>query len=126
MATLNHSGEEKRIFLKGAPESVIARCSAEMDQEGKTRELDAERWASVQEDLAGEGFRLLAIADKDAPDDLGDDLDMDDVKEDFTLLGVAAIMDPPRPEAIDAVEECHRAGIRVKMITGDHLLTATV
>lgn len=126
MATLNHSGEEKRIFLKGAPESVIARCSAEMDQEGKTRELDAERWASVQEDLAGEGFRLLAIADKDAPDDLGDDLDMDDVKEDFTLLGVAAIMDPPRPEAIDAVEECRRAGIRVKMITGDHLLTATV
>ena len=126
MATLNHSGEEKRIFLEGAPESVIARCSAEMDQEGKTRELDAERWASVQEDLAGEGFRLLAIADKDAPDDLGDDLDMDDVKEDFTLLGVAAIMDPPRPEAIDAVEECHRAGIRVKMITGDHLLTATV
>jgi len=126
MATLNHSGEEKRIFLEGAPESVIARCSAEMDQEGKTRELDAERWASVQEDLAGEGFRLLAIADKDAPDDLGDDLDMDDVKEDFTLLGVAAIMDPPRPEAIDAVEECRRAGIRVKMITGDHLLTATV
>ena len=125
MATLNESGTVRRIYLKGAPEAVIGRCKTEMDLNGKTSSLDRERWVRSQEELAGDGFRILAVAEKEPDRTTGDDLSLEDVEGDFTLLGLAAIMDPPRPEAIAAVEECRRAGIRVKMITGDHSMTAS-
>ena len=124
MATLNKSGDERRIFLKGAPEAVIGRCEKEMDLDGGKVDLNREKWERCQDKLAGEGFRVLAIAEKDPGGDIGDNIGPTDVEEGFALLGLAAIMDPPRPEAIEAVEECKRAGIRVKMITGDHSMTA--
>jgi len=124
MATLNESVNERRVFLKGAPEAVLGRCEKEMDREGKAIDLDRGQWERAQDDLAGQGFRILAVAEKEPDKSTGDDLTLEDVEGGFTLLGLAAIMDPPRPEAKEAVEECKRAGIRVKMITGDHSMTA--
>ncbi|MDT8284782.1 MAG: HAD-IC family P-type ATPase, partial [Thermovirgaceae bacterium] len=124
MATLNDSVNERRIFIKGAPEAVLGRCEKEMDREGNAIDLDKGQWELFQDDLAGEGFRILAVAEKEPGKSTMDDLGFEDVEGGFTLLGLAAIMDPPRPEAKEAVEECRRAGIRVKMITGDHSMTA--
>lgn len=123
MATLNESGGERKVFLKGAPEAVLDRCDSQMKQDGGTEEIDRSDWEKRSEDLADEGFRLLAVAMAERSSG-SDDLTFDDVEEGFTLLGFAAIMDPPRPEAIEALEKCKNAGIRVKMITGDHARTA--
>ncbi|HCP07522.1 MAG TPA: carbonate dehydratase, partial [Synergistaceae bacterium] len=117
MATLNESGGERKVFLKGAPEAVLDRCDSQMKQDGGTEEIDRSDWEKRSEDLADEGFRLLAVAMAERSSG-SDDLTFDDVEEGFPLLGFAAIMDPPRPEAIEALEKCKNAGIRVKMITG--------
>src|SRR5690606_4963581 len=74
-------------------------------------------------DLAAQGLRLLALACKRAAP-LGERLSVADTETGYTLLALAGIIDPPREEAMRAVAECHRAGIRVKMITGDHAETA--
>jgi magnesium-transporting ATPase (P-type) len=122
MATLNEGEGKRMIFLKGAPEAVLERCSRQASIDGDTGELDREFWSDRAEELAGEGFRLLAIASGDAGD--RDELTMNQVEGELTFLGLTAIIDPPRPEAIEAVKKCREAGIRVKMITGDHALTA--
>lgn len=123
MATLNESDGNRKVFLKGAPEAVLPRCDSQMQENGQMEELDEGLWERLSGDLADEGFRLLAVAIAD--DASGKDvIDFGDVEKGFTLIGFAAIMDPPRPEAIEAVEECRRAGIQVKMITGDHARTA--
>ncbi len=114
----------RTIFLKGAPEAVLERSSQEMTARGESAPLDAGSWSERADALAGEGFRLLAVAAKPF-DGEGDDLTFDHVAEGFTLLGMTAIIDPPRPEAIEAVQACRKAGIRVKMITGDHARTAS-
>jgi magnesium-transporting ATPase (P-type) len=124
MATLNDTGNERRIFLKGAPETVLKRCDRQTAADGSTGDLEPDRWRERAEALAGEGFRLLAVAEAAAGDVRGDEIPPDRLEGGFSLLGFAAITDPPRPEAIEAVEECRRAGIRVKMITGDHARTA--
>lgn len=125
MATLNESGGNRKVFLKGAPEAVLPRCDSQMQESGQMEEIDEGLWERLSGDLADEGFRLLAVAIAD--DASGkDDIDFDDVEKGFTLIGFAAIMDPPRPEAIEAVEECRRAGIQVKMITGDRARTAAI
>ena len=73
--------------------------------------------------MAAEGMRTLAIAVKQLPS-INHELGHGDVGDQLVLLGIVGIIDPPRDEAIEAVEVCHNAGIRVKMITGDHALTA--
>ena len=85
--------------------------------------LQEETWHRRVEEVAGEGYRMLGLAVRQVPEDHGD-LSMEDMDEGFVFLGLAGLIDPPRPEAIEAVEECRRAGIQVKMITGDHALTA--
>lgn len=74
--------------------------------------------------FAAEGMRVLAIAARDLPTPLDHPLSLDDLSSGFTLLGLQAMIDPPRPEALAAVAACHRAGMVVKMITGDHPATA--
>jgi len=123
MATLNDSpGGEHFIFLKGAPERVLERCAQQRGGAGDD-ELNAAHWNQAMEHVARRGERLLALAVKEVPNSQNS-IDFDDVKEGFVLLGLTGIIDPPRDESIEAVRSCQRAGITVKMITGDHALTA--
>ncbi|WP_017925825.1 cation-transporting P-type ATPase [Thioalkalivibrio sp. HL-Eb18] len=124
MATLHHDHDgHARIFLKGAPERVLELCDQVRTGEGAD-DLDREAWHQAMEAIAARGQRLLAIASREVPPDQRE-LNFDHVEEGgFALLALVGIIDPPREEAIQAVAECREAGIRVKMITGDHLATA--
>ncbi len=133
MATLHHDhagnhggngggGGHAFAFVKGAPEAVLLRCNRQR-QGGDDRPLDIAYWHKRIEALAAEGMRVLALAF--APLPAGKTaLDFADVEGALTLLALAGIMDPPREEAIRAVAACQGAGVRVKMITGDHAVTA--
>jgi len=120
MATLHHDHEGCAfVFLKGAPERVLELCLGEADG----RELDPSSWHRRMEAAARDGHRLLALAWAEVPPGTTS-LRMGDLSRRFRLLGIAGMIDPPRPEAIEAVAQCRRAGVGVKMITGDHLVTA--
>ncbi|WP_372865531.1 cation-transporting P-type ATPase [Spongiibacter sp.] len=124
MATLHHNHERQAsVFVKGAPEQLIAMCSQQLNADASTAELDAAYWTAQADSIAAMGQRVLALAAKVVPADKTV-LEHDDVVDSLTLLGLVGMIDPPRPEAISAVAECHRAGILVKMITGDHAQTA--
>jgi magnesium-transporting ATPase (P-type) len=124
MATLDLTPEgERQVFVKGAPDRLLDRCSAQIDGQGAVAPLDRAYWEQAVDDLGNEGLRVLAAARRDAPA-TGDDLSLEDLDEGLVLCGLVGIVDPPRPEAIDAIETSHRAGIQVKMITGDHAGTA--
>ncbi|MDT8441383.1 MAG: cation-transporting P-type ATPase [Desulfuromonadales bacterium] len=123
MATLHHDHRgEKTIYLKGAPERVLQMCSRQRGEDG-AEELDHAFWERTAGELAGSGERVLALASKAASADLHE-LTFADVDDGLTLLGLVGIFDAPRKEAIEAVALCKRAGIGVKMITGDHVRTA--
>jgi magnesium-transporting ATPase (P-type) len=124
MATLNTTPDGKHvILLKGAPDRVMDRCNTQMDRDGSPQPMDREFWDAGVERLGGEGLRVLAAAVLPADQD-SSTLDHKDLTN-LTLVGLVGIVDPPRPEAIVAIATCHEAGIRVKMITGDHAGTAT-
>jgi Ca2+-transporting ATPase len=116
MATL-HANGGGRILMKGAPEAVLARCHG-----AAGAPLEAAPILREVAGMAAHGMRVLAVAAKPAGGRTR--LALSDVESGFDLLGLAAMMDPPRPEAIDAIARCHGAGITVKMITGDHKATA--
>jgi magnesium-transporting ATPase (P-type) len=121
MATLHHDHENQAfIYIKGAPELVMEMCDRQQD--GKP--LDADYWHSLSADAAGRGMRLLGIAAKRA-DPSRRDLNFDDIASGCTLLALVGIIDPPREEAKASVALCQDAGIRIKMITGDHVATAS-
>ena len=134
MATLHDYKQEggRRIILKGAPERVLERCSHQSGPQGP-EELDPDFWHKSGETIASRGQRLLAVAYKEVPENKKG-LEEEDTREGFTLLGLFGIIDPPREEAVKAaarligrcvsVRDCQSAGINVKMITGDHALTA--
>ena len=122
MATLNRDGDAGVILLKGAPEAVLAVSSRELAAAGP-RPIDGDFWHRAIADAASACRRVLAVASKHAPF-AKRHLAPGDAREGFTLLGLFAMIDPPREEAIAAVADCRRAGIEVKMITGDHLATA--
>ena len=123
MATLHrdHRGHGA-IYLKGAPERVLDMCSVQRSA-GRDRPLDPDYWRRQAVDCAARGMRLLFIAVKYVGE-ANRELRWSDVEEGCTLLALVGIIDPPREEAIAAVAECHAAGVRVKMITGDHVETA--
>ena len=125
MATLNHDHEDNAfISVKGAPEQVLSMCAAQRTATDDTEPLDERYWLDRVEGMAAEGQRVLALAVKPvAPAHTV--LERSDVEAGLILMGLVGLIDPPRAEAIDAVAECHGAGIRVKMITGDHPGTAT-
>lgn len=112
MATLNATDRGPTIYLKGAPEAVLRRCAG----------IDVQIVLAEVERMATQGMRVLGFAAREAPDSVT--LDHNDVAAGFTFLGLQAMIDPPRSEAIEAIRLCHLAGINVKMITGDHKLTA--
>jgi magnesium-transporting ATPase (P-type) len=124
MATLHRvPGGGTRIFLKGAPDRLLDRCPLQSQRDDATAPLDRAFWEQQIEELSHQGLRVLAAAARDVDDGQGE-LGMDDLETDMVFLGLVGIMDPPRPEAIDAIKACQQAGIRVKMITGDHAGTA--
>jgi Ca2+-transporting ATPase len=114
MATLHGASDDQVVFLKGAPEVILSHCENVPDE----GEIHAEI-----ERIAARGMRVLAFAKRRVEASQGE-LHDDDVREGFTFLGLQGMIDPPRPEAVAAVAACHRAGIAVKMITGDHKVTA--
>jgi calcium-translocating P-type ATPase len=123
MATLHHSHEGKAfVFLKGAPERVLGICSRQRRERDETP-LDSDLWQRHVEAMAASGYRVLAVAEK-AGRSHQSELDFADVDGDLVLLGLLGLIDPARPEAIEAAGKCREAGIRVKMITGDHAVTA--
>ena len=124
MATLHGVGQgPKRIYLKGAVEALLGKCSHAMGENGALIELDRERISQDANAMAGRGLRVLAFARREVEADQST-LEHTDVAQNLTLLGIQGKLDPPRPEVILAVAKCRAAGIRIKMITGDHILTA--
>jgi magnesium-transporting ATPase (P-type) len=121
MATLNPIGADRRITVKGAPERVLELCATQAAATGD-EPIDAPRWRAAIDRLAARGQRVLAFASKPARG--ADSLELADVEDgELTLLGLVGLIDPPRPEAVQAIAECKAAGIDVKMITGDHAST---
>ena len=124
MAVLHHDHEgHARIHVKGAPEAVLALCADQRAAEGGVEPLDPDRWHAMVEELAAEGQRVIAVAVR-AVEQEHTILNTADLEGRLTLIGLVGLIDPPRAEAVEAVAECHAAGIRVKMITGDHAATA--
>ena len=110
------------IFVKGAPEKLFEICAVELGPEGE-RPIEVDTWRRMATDIAARGLRLLGLAAKRAAPADGP-LAFADVEGGYTMLALVGIADPPRAEAVRAVADCHSAGIRVKMITGDHAETA--
>jgi len=123
MATLHHSHAGTAfIFLKGAPERVLEICTQQR-MPGSDQPLDSKYWLARIEEMAQQGQRVLAIALKPVSCEQIE-LKFSDVEDGLIMLGMFGLIDPPREEAIEAVQTCEKAGIRVKMITGDHGATA--
>ncbi len=123
MATLHHDhAGHAFIFVKGAVEHVLAMCNRQRNK-GEDEPLDLQHWHSLMKESGALGQRVLAFAMK-AVDSRQRELTFSDMQSGFTMLGMVGIIDPPREEAIRAVQECRAAGIRVVMITGDHVETA--
>lgn len=123
MATLNKHEDKKVVYLKGAVEVLLSRCEKAQDIDGNIIPLNEENVASHVARFASKGMRVLAFAKKEMPANTND-ISHDDVKSELVFLGLQAMIDPPRAEATAAVAACLSAGVRVKMITGDHALTA--
>ena len=116
------SGTRRVIHMVGAPDRLLDRSAGELAATGETRPLDLARWEARIDALSAQGLRVLGTATR--PADQMDSLAMDDIDSGMTFLGLIGIVDPPRPEATAAITVAHAAGIRVKMITGDHKGTA--
>ncbi len=131
MATFHEMEEDGRkvvrCFVKGAPDVLLARSSQIRDADGSTVPAEGARDLVLAENdrLAGEGLRVLAVAARDLdPVAFAADGTLLDEVQDLTLLALVGIVDPPRREARDAIAHCKEAGIRARMITGDHATTA--
>ena len=125
MATLVRVAGENRasLYVKGSLERILERCVGALDAEGRATPLDRAVIEKQARDMASQGLRVLCFASKQMPV-AAVSVSHDDVAG-LHFLGLQGMIDPPRPEAKGAVETCHRAGIAVKMITGDHVTTAS-
>ena len=125
MATLHQTAStEYSIYVKGSIESILKRCDRLLDDRGQLATLDQARIERKVAEMAQQGLRVLAFATKSvktAPQPLAHS----DIEQGLVFLGLQGMIDPPRTAAITAIRACQSAGIQVKMITGDHILTAT-
>ncbi|HKB03031.1 MAG TPA: HAD-IC family P-type ATPase, partial [Gemmataceae bacterium] len=125
MATLHTAaGVGQVLFVKGAPEVILAHCDRQQTRDGGHHPLDRDHFLKAADRLAGQGERVLGLAWLENPDVRKGNLGPGDLPKNLVLLGLVGLMDPPRKEAIESVKECHDGGIRVTMITGDHRITA--
>ncbi len=119
MATLHRHRGKKLLFVKGAPEKLLEMCvQCAAKDELKIKEIL--NYASL---FAKEGMRVLAMAYKEMPHDV-DEITHRDIESELIFVGIQGMLDPPRPEVIEAIKDCKKAGIKVIMITGDHAVTA--
>jgi P-type Ca2+ transporter type 2C len=120
MTTLHTTASGSVAYSKGAADEVLGSCTSQLRSGGEVAltESGREEIRAIEQRLAGEGLRVLAIARKSSSS-------LEDAEQQMTLLGLVAMMDPPRAEAKDAIQVCEAAGIRAVMITGDHPLTAS-
>ncbi len=118
MATYHAGG---KVYVKGAAEVLLGRCSGALGPSGEVVDCGLDAFQAAVEEMASQGLRVLAFASLEKPD--GDRISYDDISN-LTLLGLQGMIDPPREEALTAIQACQQAGITVKMITGDHALTA--
>lgn len=128
MATFHRQNDRVQIYVKGAPDVLLPLCNRRLGEDGEASLDDArrERLLDANETLAGEAMRVLALACREIPASKFDpDGDLQDQVGDLVFVALVGIIDPPRPEAREAIALCRRAGVRVKMITGDHRLTAS-
>lgn len=123
MATLNKLDDGVYVFMTGAPERVLDMSAKQFTAEG-AEELDHNFWEKQIEETASKGQRMLGVA-FNKTDSNRTELEKDDLEKNKIFLGIVGIIDPPRDEAISAIKECKEAGVNVKMITGDHVITAT-
>ena len=126
MATLHQQGEPSdrhAIYIKGSAEAILKRCHYQLDAQGQKNELNWGQVEQMTQELSAQGLRVLAFAKKMISAEQRD-IDHSDLEAGLVFLGLQAMIDPPRSEAIAAVGACQSAGIQVKMITGDHALTA--
>uniref|UniRef100_E6VNP8 ATPase, P-type (Transporting), HAD superfamily, subfamily IC n=1 Tax=Rhodopseudomonas palustris (strain DX-1) TaxID=652103 RepID=E6VNP8_RHOPX len=124
MAVLHHDHDGHGfVHAKGAPEAILPMCRGQRSTDGGVAPIDPERWYAEVEALAGQGYRVIAMAARTMRQQ-ETVLNTSDLDGHLVLIGLVGLIDPPRSEAIQAVADCHDAGIRVKMITGDHGATA--
>lgn len=121
MAVKAIKGDKAYSLAKGAPEKILRRCSSMINQNGEKVPVDLDYLTNEIAELSEKGLRVLAIAYAETEIDI--ELNLETLYE-LSLVGLAGIEDSVRPEAIDAVRECRNAGVRVVMITGDHIQTA--
>lgn len=121
MATAHRTDGARIIYAKGALERLLPRCIDQLDRHGQPEALDMAAVETQADSLARQGLRVLLLARRLCPPSsaLGDEN-----LQQLTLLGLVGMIDPPRRAAMAAIRNCHSAGIRVKMITGDHAVTA--
>ena len=123
MATLHHNLalDARHVYLKGSLESLLPRCVDMFDSHMQKVPLDTALLQHQVEALAAKGLRVLAFARCEHTDNA---VQHEEVCSGLTFLGLQAMIDPPRPEAATSIAACYHAGIQVKMITGDHPITA--
>jgi P-type Ca2+ transporter type 2C len=124
MTTVHDRAGRRTACMKGAPEMVLLRCSHIIEDGGPRPLTERDRKAilAANEEMAKEALRVLALASRELPG--APVVSEDDIENGMVFLGLAGMMDPPRPDAIEAIKVCKQVGIRTVMITGDHQLTA--
>ncbi|WP_051234793.1 cation-translocating P-type ATPase [Marinimicrobium agarilyticum] len=123
MAVLHdHPDGDREMAIKGAPDRLLELCHEQLGPNGPEA-LDRDYWQQQMERLASQGMRVLALARKPMDSDQ-DELHHHHMEAGLMMVAMVGISDPPRPEAVDAIAQCHAAGIRVLMITGDNPVTA--
>jgi cation-transporting P-type ATPase F len=124
MATLHPCRAGRASYIKGSVESILPRCDQQMNVEGDSAPLQTESIHQAVEAMAKQGLRVLAFAKKVTLSQ-SDTLEPEALKSGLTFLGLQGMIDPPREDAMQAVKACQEAGIQVKLITGDHAVTAS-
>ena len=125
MSVVHVEGDGQKAYVKGAPSETIGRCTrARLN--GRTVPLTddlREQIVAQNDEMSRQALRVLAVCERDLPGELTD-YTADTVETDLTFLGLVGMIDPPRPEVSEAVEQALAAGIRIVMVTGDYGLTA--
>ena len=127
MSVVALAGGTPTVFVKGAPETVVAQCSSWWlggSLAAPITPADRDRIEAAVDAFAERGLRVLALADRPAVTAAGSSATAVEAERDLRFVGLVALLDPPRPEVAAAVAACHRAGVRIVVVTGDHARTA--